>query len=158
MMLFVITITYRHIARIINLENTAEILEGRHGFFKLLNEAQVNSSTTKVLVSEVNKLLRIYYTILVTSATPECTFSAMCKLKNCMRATMTQKKAQQCSADALSQRPSRCHVPCHRGQDIHWWQGKTQEVILFLLVVLFLGEVLVIFVQPSFSLKCSAIK
>ena len=48
--------------------NAAEILGGRYGSFKLLDEAQVNSPTTKVLVSEVNKLLPIYYTLPVTSA------------------------------------------------------------------------------------------
>ena len=57
---FVITITYRHIAGIINLGNTAEILGGRYGSLKLLDEAQVNSPITKVLMSEVNKLLWIY--------------------------------------------------------------------------------------------------
>ena len=58
----VIIVTYRHIARIINFGNAAEILGGRYGSFKLLDEAQVNSPT-KVLMSKVNKLLRIYYTL-----------------------------------------------------------------------------------------------
>ena len=54
-----------------------------------MDEAQVNSPT---LMSEVKKLQRIYYTLPVTAATAERTFSAMRKLKNYMRATMTQKR------------------------------------------------------------------
>ena len=57
----------------------------------LLDDVQVNSPTTKVLMSEVNKLLQIYYTLPLTSDTAERTFSAMRRLKNYMRATMTQK-------------------------------------------------------------------
>jgi len=59
---------------------------------ELLDKAQVDSPTTRLLMSEVNTLLRIYYTLPVTSATAERTFSAMRRLKNYMRATMTQKR------------------------------------------------------------------
>jgi len=61
---------------------------------QLLDDVQANSPTTTVLTSVVNKLLRIYYTLPLTSATVERTFSAtaMRRLKNCMRATMTQKR------------------------------------------------------------------
>jgi len=59
---------------------------------QLLDDVQANSPTTKVLMSEVNKLLQIYYTLPITSATAERTFSAMRRLKNYMRATMTQKR------------------------------------------------------------------
>jgi len=47
-----------------------------HTCLKLLDETQLNS----VLMSYVNKLLWI------DSATAERTFSAMCELKNCIRA------------------------------------------------------------------------
>jgi len=59
---------------------------------QLLDDVQANSRTTKVLMSEVNKLLQIYYTLPLSSATAERTFSAMRRLKNYMRATMTQKR------------------------------------------------------------------
>ena len=60
---------------------------------ELLDKAQVDSPTTRSLVSEVNTLLqccpllRIYYTL-----PAERTFSAMRRLKNYMKATMTQKR------------------------------------------------------------------
>ena len=40
----------------------------------------------------MNKPLQIYYTLPLTSATAERTFSAMRRLKNYIRATMTQKR------------------------------------------------------------------
>jgi len=57
---------------------------------ELMDKEQINSPT--MLMSEINTLLWIYYTIPVTSVTAERTFSAMCGLKSYMRATMTQKR------------------------------------------------------------------
>jgi len=46
-----------------------------------LDTAQVSSPTTKVLVRVVDSPLRIYYTLPVTSATAERTFSAVRRLR-----------------------------------------------------------------------------
>ena len=43
-----------------------------------------------------NKLLRLYLTAPVTSATSERTFSALRRLKNCMRSTMRQDRLNSC--------------------------------------------------------------
>ena len=42
-MSFVTIITYRHVAKVINLGNAAEILGSRCGFLKLLDEAQAKT-------------------------------------------------------------------------------------------------------------------
>ena len=49
----------------------------------------------KVLVSEVNKLLQIYYTLPVTSATAERTFSVIRKLMNYYEGNNDPEKADQ---------------------------------------------------------------
>ena len=46
----------------------------------------------KNMLSEVDRLLRMYLTIPVTSATAERTFSSLRRLKNYLRSTMTQKR------------------------------------------------------------------
>ena len=50
---------------------------GAHGQVCIFEPLDENSPTTEVLMSEVNKLLQIYYTLPVISATAERTFSAM---------------------------------------------------------------------------------
>lgn len=47
---------------------------------------------TKVMLSEVHQLLRIYLTVPMTTATAERTFSTLRRLKNYLRSTMTQKR------------------------------------------------------------------
>ena len=47
---------------------------------------------SKTMMSEVDKLLRIYLTVPVTSATAERSFSTLRRLKNYLRSTMTQKR------------------------------------------------------------------
>jgi len=44
------------------------------------------------MLSEVDRLLRIYLTVPMSSATAERTFSALRRLKNYLRTTMTQKR------------------------------------------------------------------
>ena len=51
---------------------------------------------TKALLGEVHKLLRLYLTVPVTSATSERTFSALRRLKNCMHSTMRQDRLNSC--------------------------------------------------------------
>ena len=46
----------------------------------------------KTMLTEVNKLLHIYYTVPLTSATAERTFSTLRRLKTYLRSTMTQKR------------------------------------------------------------------
>ena len=43
------------------------------------------------MMSEVNRLLHIYLTVSVTTATAERTFSTLCCLKTYLRTTMTEK-------------------------------------------------------------------
>ena len=49
-------------------------------------------SFAKAMLSEVDRLLRIYLTVPMSSATAERTFSALRRLKNYLRTTMTQKR------------------------------------------------------------------
>ena len=46
----------------------------------------------KTLVGEVHKLLRLYWTLPVASATCERTVSSLCRLKNYLRSTMNQNR------------------------------------------------------------------
>lgn len=46
----------------------------------------------KTMMSEVDRLLRIYLTVPVTSATAERSFSSLRRLKNYLRSTMTQRR------------------------------------------------------------------
>ena len=55
-------------------------------------DAMNANPVTKVLLGEVHKLLRLYLTVLVTSATSERTFSARRRLNNYMRSTMRQDR------------------------------------------------------------------
>ena len=50
------------------------------------------SSFGKSMFSEVHRLLLLYLTVPMTSATAERTFSALRRLKNYLRANMTQKR------------------------------------------------------------------
>ena len=49
-------------------------------------------SMSKEMFSEVHRLLKIFYTIPVTTATAERSFSALCRLKTYLRLTMTQPR------------------------------------------------------------------
>ena len=50
----------------------------------------------KVVLSEIHKLLRLYLTIPVTSATSERTFSVLKRLLVYLRSTMTEKRLKNC--------------------------------------------------------------
>lgn len=51
---------------------------------------------TKKLLSEVTKLVQIYLTIPVTTATPERSFSSLRRIKTYLRSTMTQARLNHC--------------------------------------------------------------
>ena len=50
----------------------------------------------KSLLTEVHKLLRIYYTIPVTTASAERSFSALKRIKTYLRNSMTQQRLNHC--------------------------------------------------------------
>src|SRR6202042_3052638 len=54
------------------------------------------SSAVRRILSEVDKLVRIYLTIPVTTATAERSFSVLRRLKTYLRTTMTQKRLNNC--------------------------------------------------------------
>ena len=56
-----------------------------HTIYQVLNE----NSTFKTLLSDVHKLLKLYYTIPVTNASAECNFSALKRIKTYLRSSMT---------------------------------------------------------------------
>ena len=51
-----------------------------------------NTAISKVMFSEVDKLLKIYLTVPMTTATAERTFSTMRRIKTYLRSTMTQER------------------------------------------------------------------
>ena len=55
-------------------------------------EVMNSSDLGKSMFTEVHKLLTIYLTVPMTSATAEQTFSSLWRLKNYLRSTMTQKR------------------------------------------------------------------
>ena len=55
-------------------------------------EVMNSSDLGKSMFTEVHKLLTIYLTVPMTSATAERTFSSLRRLKNYLRSTMTQKR------------------------------------------------------------------
>ena len=52
--------------------------------------------SSKTLFSEVRTLLQFVHTITVTSATAECTFSALRRLKTHLRSSMLQSRLSNC--------------------------------------------------------------
>ena len=50
----------------------------------------------KKLLTEVHKLIRNYYTIPVTTASAECSFSALKCIKTYLRNSMTQQRLNHC--------------------------------------------------------------
>ena len=50
----------------------------------------MNQSDIKKIYGEVDKVLKIYFTIPVTTATAERSFSPLCRLQTYLRSTMTQ--------------------------------------------------------------------
>ena len=67
-------------------------------------EAFNKTPVTKTLLGEVHKLLRMYWTLPVASATSERTFSAPRRLKNYLRSTMIEAgPPEQLPTDTLSQ-------------------------------------------------------
>lgn len=50
----------------------------------------------KRLLTEVHKIIRLYLTIPVTTATAERTFSAIRRIKTYLRVTMSQPRLNQC--------------------------------------------------------------
>ena len=61
-----------------------------------MREAFNKTPVTKTLLGEVHKLLRMYLTLPVASATSERTFSALRRLKNYLRSTMKQDRLNNC--------------------------------------------------------------
>ena len=59
-------------------------------------EAMNVSSAYKSMLSEVNKLLRLYLTVPITSSTSERTFSVSKRLLTYVRSTMTEKRLNNC--------------------------------------------------------------
>ena len=51
---------------------------------------------TKTLLGDVHKLLRLYLTLPVASATSERTFSCLCRLKTYLGSTMNQNRLNDC--------------------------------------------------------------
>ena len=50
----------------------------------------------KVILSEIHKLLRLYLTVPITSATSERTFSVLKRLLVYLRSSMTEKRLNNC--------------------------------------------------------------
>ena len=59
-------------------------------------DAMNAQNSFKSILSEVHKLLRLYYTIPITSATSERTFSVLRRLLTYIRSTMTEKRLNNC--------------------------------------------------------------
>lgn len=74
-------------------------------------DAMNSSPVVKSLLGEVHKLLRLYLTVPVTSATSERTFSALRRLKNFLRSTMKQDRLNNCLL-------IHCHKPYADNVDI----------------------------------------
>ena len=72
------TSPYDHLKSVTNVRVLADILK--------------TSPLTLAMFSEVHKLVRIFLTIPVTTATAERSFSALRRLKTYLRSTMTQEK------------------------------------------------------------------
>ena len=54
-----------------------------------------NCTFAKTMLSEVHKVIQIYLTVPVTSATAERSFSVLQRVKNYLRTTMTEKRLNQ---------------------------------------------------------------
>ncbi len=63
-----------------------------HTICQVLNE----NPTCKTLLSEVHKLLKLYYTIPVTTSSAERNFSALKRIKTYLRSSMTQSRLNHC--------------------------------------------------------------
>ena len=59
-------------------------------------EAMNSNELFKEMLPAVHKLLRLYLTIPITSATAERTFSALKRLSTYLRSTMTEKRLNNC--------------------------------------------------------------
>ena len=55
-------------------------------------DAMNNIPSTKDFFSEVNNLLQLFLTVPVTTATSECTFSPLRRVKSYLHTTMTQER------------------------------------------------------------------
>jgi hypothetical protein len=58
----------------------------------ILNKCEIG----KEMFQEYHKLIKLYLTIPVTTATAECTFSTLNRLKNSIHASMTQPRLNHC--------------------------------------------------------------
>ena len=59
---------------------------------RTIADAMEKSNVYKNLLTEVDKLLRIYFCFPVTSATAERSFSHLCRIKTFLRSTMCQTR------------------------------------------------------------------
>ena len=73
-----------------NMTPTCDVPITRVTNIRTLCEVINEVSMSKVMFSEVLHLMKIFYTILVTTGTSERTFSALRRLKTYLRATMSQ--------------------------------------------------------------------
>ena len=61
-------------------------------------------------ISEVDELLQIYFTIPVTTATAERSFSALCRIKTYLRSTMSDERLNNVMLLHVHKHRSLCHV------------------------------------------------
>ena len=63
---------------------------------RTVSDAMNANSTCKLMLSEVHKLLRLYWTVPITSSTSERTFSVLKRLLTYLRSAMTEKRLNNC--------------------------------------------------------------
>ena len=73
-------------------KGTAEQVASIADITQLMNEEPI----LKTMLCEVDKLLKLYMTVPVTTATAERTFSALKRVKTYLRSTMTQERLNHC--------------------------------------------------------------
>ena len=74
----------------------SEVLDLREAAPAASHEDATVKIVSKTLLGEVDKLLRLYLTLSVASATSERTFSSLCCLKTYLRSTMNQNHLNNC--------------------------------------------------------------
>ena len=70
--------------------------DNKKSIFEALLEELIASDNLKRMLSEVDKLIRLYLTIPVTNATAEHSFSALKRVTTYLRSTMTQERLNNC--------------------------------------------------------------
>ena len=70
--------------------NAGEIPVTRATNVRTISDAMNTSRIYKTMLREVDKLLKLYYTFPVTSATSKCLFSSLRRIKTFVKTTMTE--------------------------------------------------------------------